>query len=96
MKKDFNIELAMTKEDNEYFENFIECWICSYGYVDSFIARDYCCATRKHDTCMDRWFWVTDASALLFCLTIVKCLPFITVYHSKANTTTSTFLKFQN
>ena len=31
-----NIEqIIMTKEDDEYFENSTECWICDTAYVDS-------------------------------------------------------------
>ena len=35
MKKHFNKELAMTKEDNEDFKNSITCWICDNDYVDN-------------------------------------------------------------
>ena len=29
MKKHFNKELVMTKEDNEDFKNSIKCWVCA-------------------------------------------------------------------
>ena len=35
MKKHFNKELAMTKEDNEDFKNSTTCWICDNDYVDN-------------------------------------------------------------
>ena len=34
MKKHFNKELVMTKEDNEDFENSNKCWICDNDYID--------------------------------------------------------------
>ena len=34
MKKYFNKELVMTKEDNKDFENSTKCWICKKAYVD--------------------------------------------------------------
>ena len=33
-KNIFNKELVMTKEDNEYFKNSTECWVCDNDYVD--------------------------------------------------------------
>ena len=33
MKKHFNKELMMTKEDNENFKNSTKCWICDNDYV---------------------------------------------------------------
>ena len=33
MKKHFNKELAITKEDKD-FENSAECWICDNDYID--------------------------------------------------------------
>ena len=33
MKKHFNKKLAMTKEDNEDFENSTKCWICDNDYI---------------------------------------------------------------
>ena len=34
MKKHFNKELIMTKEDDEDSENSTKCWICDNAYVD--------------------------------------------------------------
>ena len=34
MKKHFNKELVMTKEDNEDFKNSTKCWICDNDYVN--------------------------------------------------------------
>ena len=46
MKKPFNKELVMTKEDNEDFKNFSECWICDNDYIDGDVrVRDYCYIT---------------------------------------------------
>ena len=43
MKKYFNKELVMTKEDNENFKNFSKCWICDIDYVDNDVkVRDNC------------------------------------------------------
>ena len=35
MKKHFNKELVMTKEDKESFKNSIKCWICDNDYIDN-------------------------------------------------------------
>ena len=35
MKKHFNKELVVTKEDNENFKNSINCWICDNDHVDN-------------------------------------------------------------
>ena len=35
MKKHFNKELVMTKEDNEGFKNYTKCWACDNDYVDN-------------------------------------------------------------
>ena len=49
MKKYFNKELVMTKEDDENFENSSKCWICDNGYVDDEVkARDHCQVTGKY------------------------------------------------
>ena len=49
MKKLLNKELLMTKEDNEYFKNSTECWICDNDYVDNDVTvRDYCHITGKY------------------------------------------------
>ena len=43
MKKHFNKELVMTKEDNEDFENSTECWVCDNDYTDCDVkVRDPC------------------------------------------------------
>ena len=48
MKKHFNKELVMTKEDNENFKNCTKCWICQNDYVDNDVkVRDHCHITRK-------------------------------------------------
>ena len=40
MKKHFNKELVMTKEDNEDFENSAKFWICD---IDNDVkVRDHC------------------------------------------------------
>ena len=44
MKKYFNKELVMTKEDNEDFENenSTKCWICDNDYIDGDVkVRDH-------------------------------------------------------
>ena len=42
MKKNFNEELVMIKEENEDFENFTKCWICEESYVDGNVkVRDH-------------------------------------------------------
>ena len=42
MKKHFNKEIVMTKEDNEDFENSAKCWICNNDYVDGGVkVRDH-------------------------------------------------------
>ena len=48
MKKDCNRELAVTKKDNEDFQNSTKCWICDddYGEVDVKV-RDHCHFTEK-------------------------------------------------
>ena len=49
MKKHFNKELVMTKEDNENFKKFTKCWICENDYVDDDVkVRDHCHITGKH------------------------------------------------
>ena len=35
MKKHFNKELVMTKEENEIFENSTKCWICHNDYISN-------------------------------------------------------------
>ena len=49
MKKHFNKELVMTKEDNEDFENSGKCWICDNDYIDGNVkVRDDCHITGKY------------------------------------------------
>ena len=49
MKKYFNKELVMTKEDNEYFKNSTKCWICDNDYVDIDVkVRYHCHITGKY------------------------------------------------
>ena len=52
IKKHFNKELVMTKEDDEYFENSIKCWICVNVYVNGDVkVRDHCHITGKYRDC---------------------------------------------
>ena len=49
MKKNFNQELVMTKEDNENFKNSTKCWICDNDYIDNDVkVRDRCHITGKY------------------------------------------------
>ena len=49
MKKYFNKELVMTKEDNESFRNYTKSWICGNDYVENNVnGRDHCHYTRKY------------------------------------------------
>ena len=49
MKKHFNKELVMTKEDNEDFENSTKCWIYNNDYIDTDAkVRDHCHITGKY------------------------------------------------
>ena len=49
IKKDFNKELVMTKEDNENFKNSTKCWICDNDYVDNDVkTRDHYHVTVKY------------------------------------------------
>ena len=45
MKKPFNKELAMTREENEDFENSIKCCGIFVNYFDN--VRDHCHITVK-------------------------------------------------
>ena len=47
VKKHFNKEFVMTKEDNEDFENSTKCWICDNDYIDGDIEVRDCCVTGK-------------------------------------------------
>ena len=49
MKKYFNKELVTSKKDNEDYENFTKCWICSNTYFDDdVIVRDLCHINGKY------------------------------------------------
>ena len=49
MKKHFNKELVMTKEDNVDFKNSTKCWICENDYIDTDVkVRDHCHITGKY------------------------------------------------
>ena len=49
MKKHFNEEIVMTKEDNEDFNNSTKCWICENDYIDTDVkVRDHCHITGKY------------------------------------------------
>ena len=43
MKKHFNKELMMTKEDNEDFNNCTKFWICHNDYIDTDVEVTYHC-----------------------------------------------------
>ena len=48
IKKHFNKEVVMTKEDNEDFKNSPKCWIYDNDYTDNDAkVRDHCHITRK-------------------------------------------------
>ena len=40
MKKHFNKEFAMTKEDNENVKNSTKCWICDNDYIDNHVKEE--------------------------------------------------------
>ena len=49
MKKHFNKEFVMTKEDNEDFKNSTKCWICDNDYIDNSIkVKHHCHITGKY------------------------------------------------
>ena len=49
IKKLFNKEFVMTKEDNEDYKNSTKCWICDNDYVDNNVkVRDHCYITGKY------------------------------------------------
>ena len=49
MKKHFNKELVMTKQDSEDFENSAKCWICVNDYIDNDVkVIDHCHITGKY------------------------------------------------
>ena len=46
IKKNFNKELMMTKEDDWNFKNSTECWICDNDYVDNDVkVKNHCLIT---------------------------------------------------
>ena len=48
MKKHFNKDLVMTKEDND-FKNSIKSWICDNDYIDTDVqVRGNCHITEKY------------------------------------------------
>ena len=49
IKKHFNKELVMTKEDNGDFKSSAKCWICDNDYTDTDVkVRDHCHVTEKY------------------------------------------------
>ena len=49
MKKHFNKEIVMTKENNEDFKNSAKCWICDNDYIDTDVkVTEYCDITGKY------------------------------------------------
>ena len=49
MKKHFNKELVMAKEDDKDFENFNKCWIFDNAYLQGDVkVRDHCHITGKY------------------------------------------------
>ena len=49
MKKHFNKELVMTKEETEYLKNSTKCWICDNDYIDTDIkVRNHRYITGKY------------------------------------------------
>ena len=56
MKKYFNKELVMTKENNEDFKNSTKCWICDSTYVDGEVkVRGHCHITGKYKGSVHRY-----------------------------------------
>ena len=48
MKKNFNKEPVVIKEDNEDLKRSTNCWISSNDYIDNDVKqRDLCHVTRK-------------------------------------------------
>ena len=49
MKKHFNKELVMTKEETKYLKNSTKCWICDNDYIDTDVkVRNHCHITEKY------------------------------------------------
>ena len=54
MKKHYNKELVVTKEDKEDFENSTKCWICNNDFIDGNVkVRYHCHITGKYRDCMN-------------------------------------------
>ena len=48
VKKHFDKELIMAKEDDELFMNARKCWVCGNAYVDGDVrVRDHCNIIEK-------------------------------------------------
>ena len=48
MKKHFNKQLVITKEDNGNFKNSAKSWTCDNDHVDNDVkVRDHCFITEK-------------------------------------------------
>ena len=55
MKKLFNKELVMTKENHENFKNSTKCWICDNYQIDNDVQIKYHChGTGKYRGCAHR------------------------------------------
>ena len=49
IKKHFNKEIVVTKEDSEDFKNSTKCWVCDNGYLDNDVKiSDHCHITGKY------------------------------------------------
>ena len=49
MKKQFNENLVITKNDHEDFKNSNKCWICEKAYVQGDVkVKDHCHITVKY------------------------------------------------
>ena len=48
IKKHFNKELVMNKDENKKIKNSTKCWICDNDYIDDDVkVRDHCNITGK-------------------------------------------------
>ena len=76
MKKRFNKELVMTKEDKEDFKNSAECWISDNDYNDHTVKIRRCChITRK----------CTDSARRNYNINLKLSLKFTVVFHNLKN-----------
>ena len=49
MKKHFNKELVITKDDNNNFNDSTKCWVCDNDYVNKDVkVRDHCHVNGKY------------------------------------------------